>query len=109
MALDKGAKTVCAKIVLFAKPRADDTLAVKFGVVASRKVGGAVVRNRVKRRLREAFRHIRTDLEAMEALRGVDLVVVARPSAADTPAREMAGAIRSCVQKLTKQLEAGTA
>ncbi len=49
----------------------------RFGLTVSRKVGGAVVRNRVKRWLREAVRH-----ERVSVVGGWDLVVVARPEAA---------------------------
>lgn len=46
----------------------------RLGVVASRKVGCAVMRNRAKRLVREAFRHHRDALP-----RGVDVVVIVRP------------------------------
>jgi ribonuclease P protein component len=49
----------------------------RLGVTASRKVGNAVVRNRVKRRIREWFR-----LGGQELVAGIDLVVIARASAA---------------------------
>lgn len=48
----------------------------RLGLSVSRKVGGAVVRNRWKRLLREAFRLQLTRLPA-----GLDLVIVPRPDA----------------------------
>lgn len=50
----------------------------RLGVSVSRRVGGAVARNRVKRRLREIFRRGRPG-------EAVDVVVNAKPSAADAP------------------------
>jgi ribonuclease P protein component len=49
----------------------------RIGVTVSRKVGIAVVRNRVKRWIRECFRRQRDVFP-----RHVDMVVVARPAAA---------------------------
>ena len=49
----------------------------RVGVVVSSKVGGAVIRSRVRRLLRETFR-----LHQHELARPVDLVLVARPSIA---------------------------
>ncbi len=46
----------------------------RLGLVVPRRVGPAVLRNRVKRRVREAFRLLQHDLP-----RGYDLVVRARP------------------------------
>lgn len=50
---------------------------VRLGLAVSRRVGGAVVRNRVKRRVRDWFRRARPSLPEH-----VDLVVIARPQAA---------------------------
>jgi ribonuclease P protein component len=56
-----------------------DPLRVRLGVTVSRKVGNAVARNRVKRRIREWFR-----TGARERLPvGRDLIVIARSGAAE--------------------------
>jgi len=49
----------------------------RIGITVSRKVGGAVLRNKVKRWIRESCRRMQGELPV-----GTDLVIVARPSAA---------------------------
>lgn len=53
----RGQKVVCAHAVVFyhTNPDADG---LRFGVVASKRVGGAVKRNRAKRLLRDAARSV---------------------------------------------------
>ena len=58
------------------RPNATDES--RLGLAVGRKVGNAIVRNRLKRRLREIFRRNRDRLPE-----SVDLVVVLRPSAAE--------------------------
>ena len=48
----------------------------RLGISASRRLGGAVARNRWKRLLREAFRLRRSELPE-----GIDLIVIPRPQA----------------------------
>jgi len=56
---------------------ANDLGRVRLGITVSRKVGSAVVRNRVKRRVREVFRQHREFFPPSS-----DLVIIARKSAA---------------------------
>jgi ribonuclease P protein component len=58
----------------------------RLGITVSRKVGRAVVRNRVKRRVREWFRGSRAKLRE-----GIDLVVIGRSSAIYLSGRETQG------------------
>lgn len=63
-----------ANLVVYARP--NDLAFARMGVIAGRKVGRAVTRNRVKRLVREAFRTSREDLRD-----GFDYVVVVRKGA----------------------------
>jgi len=57
----------------------------RLGVTVSKRVGNAVVRNRVKRRIREWFRHKREALPDR-----LDLVVIARQSARELSSSQVA-------------------
>ncbi len=70
-----GRSHACREFVLYVFPRAEDG-PPRLGLSVSRKVGGAVERNRVKRLLREAFG---TESDRLPA--GMDAVVVARRDA----------------------------
>ena len=70
------------QLVLYTFPNAS-TQTPRLGLSVSRKVGGAVQRNKVKRLLREAFAHAQDGLVA-----GQDMVVVARPPAGELADRE---------------------
>ncbi len=73
-----GAKAVRPALIVEARRReADGPIGVGF--TASAKVGNAVIRNRARRRLREAARR----LLPVHGLPGVDYVIVARQGAPD--------------------------
>ena len=88
-------------LVLYAFPRPEDDAAdgPRLGLSVSRRVGGAVERNRVKRVLREAFR-----LEAERLPPGSDYVIVARPDAKALDEREGMGGVRQALAELVDGL-----
>lgn len=77
----KGARFHAAAFSLQAIARADaqDAGPPRFGLTVTRKAGGAVERNRMRRRLREALRRA----APLEARPGFDYVIVARTQALD--------------------------
>ena len=70
-----GRSTATRYLVLYAFPREDgDDAGARLGLAVSRQLGGAVERNRIKRRLRAAFEQIEAELPA-----GNDYVLIGRP------------------------------
>ena len=87
------------ELVLYVFPRRDEG-EPRLGLSVSRKVGGAVERNRVKRLLREAFAAENPRLPA-----GTDAVVVARPDARPLAEREGLDGVRRALAELIDQVE----
>jgi ribonuclease P protein component len=100
-----GARVSTRTFVLVVSGRPDQGPA-RLGITASRKIGGAVTRNRAKRLVREAFRTVGELFPP-----GIDLVVIVRKppetmktadvvaewrGASKELARRIEGALRSC-------------
>ena len=75
-----GLKAAMPGLVLQARPRGDDE-PLRVGFTASRKVGGAVIRNRARRRLKAAAEQVL----GREGRRGHDYVLIARAETVRRP------------------------
>jgi ribonuclease P protein component len=60
----------------------------RFGISTGRRLGGAVRRNRVRRRVREVLRH-----NPNQSGHGWDVLIVARPAASDASFDELRTAL----------------
>jgi len=73
---------------------APDLDCLRAAVVAGKQVGGAVVRNRVKRRLRAIL-----DALLPAGTAGADLVIIAHPPAAEATYGDLAGAVGRALRR----------
>ncbi len=102
-----GVKIVCRDFVLVASPPVPDRPA-RLGLIVSGKVGNSVVRNRVKRCVREYFRN---ELVSEKPLIGCNLVVIARPTLVNQEGRvkdDIQGSLKLCVDRLLHKLSAAS-
>ncbi|MGN6327113.1 ribonuclease P protein component [Pseudolysinimonas sp.] len=87
-AVRRGRRHASREVVVYRLPREGEPL--RFGFIISRAVGGAVERNRLRRRLRAVGR------EVVDAGRsGEDIVVRALPGAAQLSWNELSGRMRT--------------
>lgn len=93
-----GVRVARGPLALRARDRGDDAPS-RFGFAVSSRLGGAVVRNRIKRRLRESAR--RSDV------RGFDFVVTAREGAQRAEFRELRESLSELIRLAAARSRAG--
>lgn len=94
----KGRKAAVHGLVLQALPRGDAAPA-RVGFTVTKKVGNAVIRNRTKRRLREAARLLLRD----EPVKGADLVLIGRDTTRGRPFPLLMEDLRRALRKVLPQ------
>ncbi len=90
----RGARVHAQNTVTYVRRTSDDG-PVRFGFIVSRAVGGAVVRNRVRRRLKAVCRDVLPGLAP-----GQDIVVRALPASAQAAWTTLQCEIRRAVDKV---------
>lgn len=89
----KGKKVVGKQLVLYFQPTKEEPM---IGYTVRKKVGKAVVRNKVRRRIKESFRNYEKILN-----KNCNFVIVARSCAAEAEFKE----INMCLKKLLEKAE----
>ena len=97
----KGRSAVTPMVVVYCRKNGLDHN--RLGVTVSTKLGGAVVRNRARRRLREVYR-----LAQPRMRRGYDVVLVARSRCLSVPWPRLTAAFDRACRQLGLMEEAGT-
>ena len=93
---EKGQKISAECLLALALPNASGQ--TRMGLTVSNKVGNSVVRNLIRRRLRELYRTRQRSLP-----KGIDLVVIARTSAADADFASLRRAFEKVAAELTRR------
>lgn len=85
------------------QPESSQVPTLHFGVTATKKVGNAVIRNRAKRRLREAMR---LNLGKFELETDIQIVLIARHKVLDYDFAQLEADIQRAIRKINKQPQA---
>jgi ribonuclease P protein component len=80
--------------LIHARFRRTELGTTRFGLSTGRRLGGAVVRNRVRRRLREALRVMAPSFQP-----GWDVLIIARPAIVDADRDVLDGAVRRLLRR----------
>ncbi|MGZ8360018.1 MAG: ribonuclease P protein component [Allosphingosinicella sp.] len=99
LAANGGLRTATPGFVLLVRPRRDADPSVRLGITVSGKVGGAVVRNRMKRRFRELARAVMPQA----GIAGADHVLIGRAGGIERPFEQLRAEFEAALHKLQRK------
>jgi ribonuclease P protein component len=98
LAANRGRRAPMPGFVLLVRPREDGDPAIRFGITVTKKIGGAVVRNRMKRRFRSLARDILPD----HGVAGADHVLIGRQGGLERDFALLRSELESALAKLRR-------
>jgi ribonuclease P protein component len=101
LAANKGRRVPMPGFVLLIRDRQDGADTIRLGITVTKKIGGAVVRNRMKRRFRQLARQILPP----DGLKGADHVLIGRQSGIDRPFADLERDLKKALGKAISLME----
>jgi ribonuclease P protein component len=100
----RGGRTPRRGFLLQSMPRGEvEPAEARFGFTVTKKIGNAVVRNRIRRRLKEAVRLA----GAVAAAPGTDYVLVGRPAALDQTFADLCADVVDAIRSASRPRDGG--
>ncbi len=84
--------------VLLVRPRGDDDPTMRLGITVTKKIGGAIVRNRMKRRFRALAREVLPEA----GLAGADHVLIGRSGGIERDFSALRDELRKALAKAAR-------
>ena len=98
VAANSGRRAPMPGFVLLVRPRGDGDPAIRVGITVTKKIGGAVVRNRMKRR----FRSLARDILPGQGVPGADHVLIGRQGGLERDFALLRSELESALAKLRR-------
>ncbi|WP_375186946.1 ribonuclease P protein component [Sphingobium yanoikuyae] len=101
LAANRGRRAPMPGFVLLVRERGDGDPAMRIGITVTKKIGGAVIRNRMKRR----FRVLARELLPVHGVAGADHVLIGRAEGVERDFALLRGELEKALGKILTQPE----
>lgn len=102
LAANSGRRAPTPGFVLLVRPRGDDDQVMRLGITVTKKIGNAVVRNRIKRR----FRALARELLPAAGIAGADHVLIGRAGGIERDFADLRADLLKALAKVSRKASA---